>query len=95
MLALLIILGILGYILGVIIFIITDTVRMTYDQCHQDTFKLNLLDILNGNFNDGHLIGLCVGGMLWPIGIFTCLVMMFFILLDRTLIERLRKWCKS
>lgn len=96
MLALWIILGIVGYALGCILFIIVDVIRMmTTDAGYDFTFKGNLLDILDDNMTIEHEVGFVIGIIFWPLGIVSCLALMLAYFIDRTLIQKLKEWCKS
>lgn len=95
MIVLWIILGIVGYVLGSIIFIILDVVRMTLDEYdYYDTFKRNLLSILDNNLSTDHSFCIAMGIIFFPLGIISELMTILFDFLGSTLIEKLRKWCR-
>lgn len=96
MLVLLIILGILAYILSCILVVVLTVVRMTLDRKeYGDTFKENLLDILDDHVStdDQFVLALCC--MFSPLGILAQIVMIIIDFIDRTLIDRIRDWCKK
>lgn len=91
-----IILGLLGYILSCILVVILNVVRMTLDKKeYEDTFKKNLLDVLDGYISSDEQFGLALGCVFSPIGICAQIVMMIADFIDKTLIEKLREWCKK
>lgn len=65
---------------------------VTHTGC-ETTFKLNLLDILNGCVTDEHYIFQCLGFIFCPIGIIVCLLMVGWYCFDKMLLDRLREWC--
>lgn len=98
MLALWIILGIIvSYIIGIVLFTILDATRMTLnkEEYFNQTFKQNLLDLLNQDISYDHQLGFCAGVTFWPFGILTCLILILFDLIDRTIIEKIREWCRK
>lgn len=92
------IIGILIYIIGIISVLVLDTCRKTLKfkntRWHK-TFKQNLLELLEGETSDDEVALLTVGCVLIPLGILFECIGMLIDLVDRTLLERLRNWCKN
>lgn len=96
MLALWIILGLLGYVLSCILVVVLNVVRMTFDKKeYEDTFKKNLLSILDGHISTDEQFGLVLSLAFSPIGICAQIVMIIADFVDRTFIEKLREWCRK
>jgi len=65
------------------------------EEYFNQAFKQNLLDLLNQDISDDHQFGFCAGVIFWPFGILVCLILILFDLIDRTIIEKIREWCRK